>query len=89
LLGLITIQIARAAGCQVIGFDLDQSRVDLARACGAESAGVLGRDDPETMTAVFTTGLGADAVVITASTPARTPRVAGVSSAIGPRGGGR
>ena len=73
LLGLLTVQIARAAGCQVIGFDLDQSRVDLAEACGAEAAGVLGQDDPETMTAAFSTGLGADAVIITASTPSNEP----------------
>lgn len=73
LIGLLTIQIAHAAGCQAIGFDVDESKVDLARACGAVVVGVLGKDDPETMTAAFTDGLGVDTVIITASTAGNEP----------------
>ena len=38
LLGLLTIQIAAAAGCQVFGVDVDPSRVKLAAALGYDSS---------------------------------------------------
>ncbi len=73
LLGLLTVQIARAAGCQIIGFDLDESKTELARSQGAAIAGVLGADDPVTLMDTFSDGLGADAVIITASTSSNEP----------------
>jgi D-arabinose 1-dehydrogenase-like Zn-dependent alcohol dehydrogenase len=42
LLGQLTIQILKAAGCRVIGIDLDPARIELARQLGAE------RRSPET-----------------------------------------
>jgi threonine dehydrogenase-like Zn-dependent dehydrogenase len=44
LLGQLTVQILRAAGCRVVGIDLDPSKVQLAREMGAELA-VLRTDD--------------------------------------------
>jgi predicted dehydrogenase/threonine dehydrogenase-like Zn-dependent dehydrogenase len=67
LIGQITAQLLRAAGCEVIGLDLDQARVDRARALGMEH----GASDPEMMKAVVrdvTGGRGADRTVITAAT---------------------
>ena len=36
LLGQLTVQLARQAGCTVVGVDLMQSRLDLAQKCGAD-----------------------------------------------------
>ena len=38
LLGQLTVQILKAAGCQVVGMDLERSRVDLALHLGADAA---------------------------------------------------
>ena len=73
LLGLLTVQIARAAGCQVIGFDLDVSKTELAEECGAAKTGLLGRDNPEATVDRLTGGKGVDAVIITASTSSNQP----------------
>lgn len=78
LLGLIATQIAKAAGCIVIGFDLDESKVALALACGADAAVSGGHDDVAAVTELMTAGRGADAVIITASTRSSEPvRLAG------------
>src|SRR5271163_295758 len=37
LLGQLTVQILKAAGCQVVGMDIDRSRVDLALRLGANA----------------------------------------------------
>lgn len=41
LIGLLVVQLARAAGCRVMGVDPDPRRVELARALGAEVAVVV------------------------------------------------
>jgi predicted dehydrogenase/threonine dehydrogenase-like Zn-dependent dehydrogenase len=67
LIGLLSVQILRAAGCRVIGFDPGEDRVDLARELGAD-AFVAGEDDAAVATvAAMTAGAGADAILITAS----------------------
>ncbi len=72
LLGQLTVQILKAAGCRVIGVDLDPAKVELARMHGADLA-VLRRDDVEAAVAQFTEGYGADAVVITAAADSNDP----------------
>jgi len=71
LLGLLTVGIARAASCQVLGIDLDPWRVELASAMGADIA-VL-RDRAESVVAAFTHGLGCDAVLICADSITNDP----------------
>ena len=57
LLGQLTVQILKAAGCRVIGIDLDRSKVELAMAHGADAA--VPRDgDVESAIAQFTGGFG-------------------------------
>jgi len=73
LIGLITLQLLKAQGCRVIGVDLDQAKVTLARGMGADLALVPGRDDVEEAVANFTGGFGADAVIITAATEDARP----------------
>ncbi|MDZ4159122.1 MAG: zinc-binding dehydrogenase, partial [Anaerolineaceae bacterium] len=70
LLGLLTVGIARAAGCAVFGVDLDPQRVALARQMGA-AAGV--RSDAESAGAAFSLGKGFDAILICADTPSNDP----------------
>ena len=70
LIGLITVQLLKANGCVVIGYDPSPSRVALARELGAD---IASSDDLVGMVMQATGGLGADAVVITASTKSDRP----------------
>ncbi len=73
LVGLLGVQILKAAGCRVIGVDLDPGKVELARVCGADVA--LSRDDPalEDVVQSLSGGLGADVAYIAASTKSSDP----------------
>jgi predicted dehydrogenase/threonine dehydrogenase-like Zn-dependent dehydrogenase len=73
LIGLLSVQVARANGCHVVGFDIDPAKVALARQFGAESF-LLGQGlDPVKLVLEFTKGHGCDGVLITASTESRDP----------------
>ncbi|MDP3392416.1 bi-domain-containing oxidoreductase [Sediminibacterium sp.] len=67
LIGLLTSQLLLANGCRVIGFDFDESKIDLAKKSGVEAfnTGII---DPVKIVDQVTEGIGADAVIITAST---------------------
>ena len=66
LIGLLTVQIAKAAGCKVIGIDLDERKVKLALELGADYAYV--RSESNITTILELTGqIGVDSVIITAS----------------------
>jgi predicted dehydrogenase/threonine dehydrogenase-like Zn-dependent dehydrogenase len=71
LLGLLSTGIAAAAGCHVLGIDLDPQRVELARTMGAETA-VL-RAEAESAARGFSRGRGCDAVLICADTASADP----------------
>jgi polar amino acid transport system substrate-binding protein len=72
LVGVLTIQLARAAGCRVIALDIDARRAEFAQTMGAQLALVVG--DPRNAALVEQyTGHGADVAVITASTPSSEP----------------
>lgn len=73
LLGQLTVQILRAMGCRVIGFDISPSKVELARSLGLEAGGVIGQDDPQALVASMTGGHGADAVCIAAHSKSNKP----------------
>jgi predicted dehydrogenase/threonine dehydrogenase-like Zn-dependent dehydrogenase len=69
ILGQMTVQLLRANGCRVIGTDLDMSRISLARELGMEGS-FHPADGPDTdQVARLTGGVGADGVIITASSP--------------------
>jgi len=72
LLGQLTVQILKAAGCRVIGIDLEAGKVSLAGVHGADS-GVLRGDDVEAAVGRFTDGFGADSVIITAAADTNDP----------------
>jgi threonine dehydrogenase-like Zn-dependent dehydrogenase len=62
LLGLLTVAIAHAAGCRVLGIDLDPERVKLANAMGAELS--VKRDEAESAAQSISRGRGSDVVII-------------------------
>jgi predicted dehydrogenase/threonine dehydrogenase-like Zn-dependent dehydrogenase len=72
LLGEITVQLLKAAGCRVFGMDLVEQRAHLAIQNGADAAAT---DSYEFRDLCFqkTAGKGVDAVVIAAETPSSDP----------------
>src|SRR5450631_2532601 len=72
LLGQLTLQLLKAAGCRVLGMDIDPSRADLARRLGADataSSASAFRD----LCVETSHGAGVDAVLITAETASSDP----------------
>lgn len=70
LIGLLTVQLLKASGCRVIGFDPNSERAALAAELGADIAISSGLADA---VAGFTGGYGADAVILTASSKSSEP----------------
>lgn len=71
LLGLLATGIAAAAGCQVLGIDLDPNRVELAKGMGADTAVI--RSQAVEVAETFSHGRGVDAVLICADTTSNDP----------------
>ena len=68
LIGLITAELLLANGCNVIGLDFDQTKVDLANSKGIKAFNTSGESDPVSIVQNISDNIGADAVIITAST---------------------
>ncbi|HRK91030.1 MAG TPA: bi-domain-containing oxidoreductase [Anaerolineales bacterium] len=76
LLGLLTIQMADAAGCNVLGIDIDPKRVKLASSLGLEA---VARPQADSAAAAFTQNRGFDSIIICADTSSNDPvELAGV-----------
>lgn len=73
LVGQLTVQLLKAAGCRVFGIDVAEDKIQLALANGADAA-VL-RSDPDLVGRVraFSNGRGADAILVTAATTTSDP----------------
>jgi len=67
LLGLLAAQMLLANGCQVIGIDIDQEKCKLASSWGVIAINPASGNDPVKSVLEATGGIGADGVVITAS----------------------
>ncbi|WP_373495713.1 bi-domain-containing oxidoreductase [Aquiflexum sp.] len=67
LIGLITAQLLKANGCQVIGFDYDASKIELAKTFGIDAVNPGEGVDQVAYVNNATQAVGADAVIITAS----------------------
>jgi predicted dehydrogenase/threonine dehydrogenase-like Zn-dependent dehydrogenase len=67
LIGLITAELLLANGCNVIGFDFDEQKVNLATNKGVKAYNAISTNVVKTVESL-TNGIGADAVIITAST---------------------
>ena len=73
ILGLLTIQILNASGIRVIAIDLDNKRLALAQEYGADRVIDPQQEDPVNIVKNITNGLGADAVIFTATTSSSKP----------------
>lgn len=73
LIGLATVQLLRANGCAVIGIDPDPERCALAERLGAQTVCLGEGVDPVAHVLAATHGVGADGVLITASTASNEP----------------
>jgi predicted dehydrogenase/threonine dehydrogenase-like Zn-dependent dehydrogenase len=72
LVGQLTVQLLKAAGCQVLGVDIDQAACELAKRSGADS---VANDTASARTAceALSEGRGADCILITAATKSSEP----------------
>ena len=71
VLGLLTVQLAAAAGCRVLGIDLDPARVKAAKRLSVDTA--VTREDAEDAARSFTAGRGVDAVIVCADAASSDP----------------
>lgn len=80
LLGQLTVQLLKAAGCRVIGLDINERQFDLAREFGADALVVSG---PGALGSIesFTRGIGCDAVILTAGTSSNGPMELAIQAA--------
>ena len=70
LVGLLTAQIATAAGCNVLGIDIDPARNSLASSLGLRA---VRREEAAPSSAAFTAERGFDAILICADTSSNDP----------------
>lgn len=73
LIGQITCQLLKASGVTVVGLDIDATAVDTANQHCADIALTSNSPQLEAEVARMTSGLGADAVIITAATNSLEP----------------
>ncbi len=67
LIGLVAAQILKANGCNVIGTDFDQQKVDMANSFEVTAINPGNGVDPVKFVEDYTNGIGADGILITAS----------------------
>jgi predicted dehydrogenase/threonine dehydrogenase-like Zn-dependent dehydrogenase len=68
LIGLITAELLKSNGCKVIGIDFDQQKINIAKEKGIVTINPAKGDDVIKLVLENTGQIGADAVLITAST---------------------
>ncbi|APX98896.1 bi-domain-containing oxidoreductase [Lacinutrix venerupis] len=67
LIGLMTAEMLVANGCKVIGYDLDDAKIEIAKSKGIIAFNPLKGNDPVKFVLENTKHIGADGVIITAS----------------------
>jgi predicted dehydrogenase/threonine dehydrogenase-like Zn-dependent dehydrogenase len=67
LIGLITAELLLANGCNVIGFDFDEQKVNIAKEKGVSAINLSSGIDPIKYALDYTSEIGVDGVIITAS----------------------
>ncbi len=72
LIGQLTVQLLKAAGCKVVGLDLDANRIQMAKKWGMEG-GEQSPSEFQQLVTSFTNGHGVDATILTASTDSSDP----------------
>lgn len=72
LLGQLTVQLLKGAGCRVLGMDIDAARAQLAQSLGADAVASSPAEFRD-LCLQSSRGLGVDSVLITAETPSSDP----------------
>ncbi|MEW6125799.1 MAG: bi-domain-containing oxidoreductase [Acidobacteriota bacterium] len=72
LIGQLTVQMLKAAGCRVLGFDIDPLAGELAKKSGADFVAAT-EEGVRTACQILTEGRGVDSIIITASTKSDAP----------------
>jgi len=72
LLGQLTVQLLKAAGCRVLGLDINPARTELARHLGADAVAVSAAGFRD-LCLERSQGAGVDSVLIAAETPSSDP----------------
>ena len=72
LLGQLTVQMLKAAGCVVVGMDIKSQRAELAHQFGADAVAITA-EQCHALCSQLSVGHGADAVLITADTKENLP----------------
>lgn len=72
LLGQLTIQVLKAAGCCVVGMELSPQRADLAMRMGSDAVSTSASEF-QNLCRQYSSGNGVDAVLITAQTSSNDP----------------
>jgi len=80
LLGQLTVQLLKAAGCRVIGLDINEGQFALAREFGIDAL-ALSTHDALPGIESFSRGVGVDAVIITAGTSSNAPMELAIKAA--------
>ena len=70
LIGLLTAELLQINGCRVIGIDVNETKCQLARQIGITVFNPVSGTDPVKAVLSLTNGIGADGVLITASSQA-------------------
>lgn len=73
LIGQIVTQIVKTKGCHVLGVEIDEEKIMLAKKLGLDNGINPSKDDLETAVNNFTEGNGADAVIIAAASNNNLP----------------
>src|SRR3954470_6252069 len=72
LLGQITAQLLKAAGCRVVGMDIDPFRASLAKNFGADAT-TASLTEFRSLCSEMSRSVGVDSILITAETPSSDP----------------
>lgn len=67
LIGLVTAQLLRANGCHVLGVDVNEERLELAKCFSVQTVAAGNSADPVAAASAWTEGKGVDGVLVTAS----------------------
>ena len=73
LLGLLTVQLLKANGCRVIGFDYNKDRIKLAKKFGITAVDLENANNYLSASKVFSRDRGVDGVILTTSTKSNAP----------------
>jgi predicted dehydrogenase/threonine dehydrogenase-like Zn-dependent dehydrogenase len=73
LIGQITLDLLKVSGCDAIGVDIDQSKVNLANSRGFNVLNANDEENVRTYIANYTKNIGVDGVIITAASKSNMP----------------